>query len=343
MNVLVTGNKGYIGSVLVPMLLQKGYSVRGFDVNYYRGCEFYKYDYKIKQIEKDIRKISKNDLENIDAVIHLAGLSNDPLCNFNPELTYAINYMATVRLAKIAKKCGTKRFIFASSQSMYGVSKLEAFEDSKLNPITTYGKSKIMSERELSKLADENFSPVYLRPSTVYGVSPMLRCDILLNNLVGWAFTSGKIFIHNRNLWRPAIHIEDISSAFIAGLEAPIDLIHNEAFNVGQNESNYAVGKLAEYVREFFPKCKIEYSKQEGKDPRTYKVNFDKINNKLKRFFKPNWDIKNGIIQLIEAFKKNGLTYEEFTGNKFIRLNQLKKLIKNKKINNKFYWINDKN
>jgi len=340
MRILLTGNNGYIGTILTEILLKKGYQVVGLDTNYYQGCQFCDSGFKIKEIKKDIRKIEKNDLKDIDAIFHLAALSNDPLGVFAPEVTDEINFKATVRLAKLAKEAGIKRFVFASSCSMYGIAGDEAVtEDSPLSPVTAYAVSKVNSERALSEMADDNFSPVFLRPGTAYGISPMLRCDLVVNNLTAWAYTTGKIKIMSDGTpWRPVIHVEDFGRGFIAALEAPTGLVHNQAFNLGQNKENYQIKDIANAVKEVIPGCEIEYTHEHGSDSRTYKVSFDKINNKLKDFFHPEWILKKGIIQLYNAFKSYGLTYEEFMEEKYIRLNQVNKLVKEKKLNKELFW-----
>ena len=295
---------------------------------------------QINQINKDIRAVSKRDLENIDAIIHLAALSNDPLGAFNAGLTDEINYQATVKVANLAKELGIRRFIYASSCSIYGIAgKDELTEDSPLAPVTAYAASKLKSEKALSKMADGNFSPVFLRPSTAYGIAPMLRCDLVVNNLVGWAHTTGKIRIMSDGTpWRPTVHVEDLSQAFIACLESPIEIIHNEAFNVGQNKENYQIRDMANVVKKAVPGCKVEYTYEHGSDSRTYKVNFDKLATKLKDFFHPKWDIEKGMRQLYEAYKVHSLTSEEFIGNKYIRLNQLERLIQQKAIDENLFW-----
>ncbi len=341
MKVLVTGNNGYIGSMLTQLLLEKGHQVTGFDTNYYKGCEFNKLHYpQINQINKDIRAVSKRDLENIDAIIHLAALSNDPLGAFDAKLTDEINYQATLKIANLAKESGIRRFIYASSCSMYGIAGEDAVtENSPLAPVTAYAISKVKSEEALSKMADADFSPVFLRAGTAYGIAPMLRCDLVVNNLVGWAYTTGKIRIMSDGTpWRPTIHVEDLCQAYIACLEFPIEVIHNEAFNVGQNKENYQIRDIANMVKRIVPGCGIEYTYEHGSDSRTYKVSFDKISTKLKEFFAPEWDIEKGMRQLYEAYKAHGLTYEEFTGNKYIRLNQLKRLVQQKAIDDNLFW-----
>lgn len=341
MRVLVTGNRGYIGAVLTELLLTKGYGVVGYDTDYYEDWEPIKSSKDIKQIKKDIRQVSENDLENIDAIVHLAALSNDPLGDLDPKLTDEINFRATVKLANLSKEVGIKRFIFASSCSMYGIAGTKTItEDAPLEPLTPYAVSKTNSEQALSKIADNNFSPVFLRPGTAYGPSPRLRCDLVVNNLTGWAYTTGKIKIMSDGTpWRPVIHIDDLCQAFIACLEAPIEIVQNEAFNLGQNEENYQIRDIANVIKEIIPGSEIEYTHQHGPDSRSYKVSFDKINSKLKDFFHPKWKLKQGVIQLYDTFKSHGLTYEEFTGNKYIRINRLKELIEKKKLNQDLFWV----
>lgn len=340
MNILVTGNQGYIGTTLTRLLLEKGYEVVGFDVNYYKGCQFDDFNFKIKQINKDIRKISKDDLENVGAIIHLAALSNDPLGEFDANLTDEINFQTTVKLARLSKESGIQRFIFASSCSIYGIAgEAPVNENSVLAPVTAYAISKVKVEKALSEMADKNFSPVFLRPGTAYGISPRLRCDLVVNNLTGWAYTTGKIRIMSDGTpWRPVVHVEDFGRGIIACLESPIELIHNQAFNLGRNEENYQIRDIANAVKEIVPGCEVEYTGEHGSDSRTYKVNFDKINTVLKDYFRPQWTARAGVKQLYEAFKSHNLTLEEFTGNKYIRINQLKKLVSEKKLNGNLYW-----
>jgi nucleoside-diphosphate-sugar epimerase len=342
--VLVTGNNGYIGSMLTPMLVKRGYEIVGLDTNYYKGCEFIPYScvhQRFIQLVKDIRAVTRADLKNIDAVIHLAALSNDPLGELNPELTYEINYKATVKLAKLSKDVGVSRFLYASSCSMYGIAPDEDFvtEDAPLAPITPYAKSKVKSEEALASMAETKFSPIYLRPGTACGIAPMLRCDIVLNNLVGWAYTTGKIrILSDGTPWRPAIHVEDLCHAFIACLEAPIELIHNEAFNVGKNEENYRIRDMAEIVKRVVPNCEVEYTYEHGPDTRTYRVCFDKITQRLQAYFKPRWNLERSVQQLYEGYKAHGLTYEEFIGHKYIRVTHLKTLLASTRLNAQLYW-----
>jgi nucleoside-diphosphate-sugar epimerase len=256
-------------------------------------------------------------------------------------LTEDINFKASLRLANLAKEMGIKRFILASSCSMYGIAGQEPVSENYPSaPVTAYAISKVKAEEAISKLAAENFSPTFLRFSTAYGVSPRLRCDLVVNNLTGWAFTTGKIKImSDGSPWRPAIHVEDFGNAFIACLEAPVNLIHNEVFNVGQNIENYQIRDIANTVKEIIPGCEMEYTHEHGSDSRTYKVSFDKISIVLKDYFKPKWTVREGVKQLYEAFKAHGLTQEEFTGNKYIRLNNLKKLLEEKRIDDNLFWV----
>jgi len=342
MNVLVTGNNGYIGTVLSKLLMEKGYQVTGLDANYYQDCGFGGFGLKIKQIKKDIRKVSKEDLKDVDAILHLAALSNDPLGEFDPRLTEEINYQATVKLAKLAKELGIKRFVYASSQSMYGISAVdeELDEDSSSkNPLTAYAKTKWEAECELKKLGSDDFTVVCFRPSTVFGASCNLRCDIVFNNLVASAYTTGKIEIKSDGTpWRPVVHIRDVCQAFIAGLEAPKDLISNQSFNVGIKDGNYTIKELAEAAQKVVPGSSVVFTGEHGADSRTYKVSFKKILSVLKDYYKPEWDLIRGGRELVEFFDKVNFTEEMFQGRKCNRLAQLKYLIKNNKLDSNLLW-----
>ncbi len=340
MKILVTGNTGYIGAVLCKKLLEEGFEVIGIDAGFYKGCNFIKENYNLKQITKDIRNIGKEDFEGVEAVIHLAALSNDPMGALLPELTSVINYRASMNLARLAKDCKVERFIFSSSCSVYGIAGDQAItEDGVLNPITEYAKSKVDSEIEISKLADGIFSPVFLRNATVYGVSPMLRVDLVVNNLVGWAFTTGKIrLMSDGSPWRPLIHIQDICRAFIAVLKAPRGLIHNQVFNIGQNSQNYRVKDIVDTIKNVMPEAKIEYTGEHGVDTRTYRVNFSKFNRALNNYFKPSWNIEEGVKELFDAYKTNNLSYGDFDGNKFIRLKRIRKLLEEGKLDKNLFW-----
>ncbi len=340
MKVLVTGHKGYIGTVLVPMLLAKGYQVFGIDTDLFEQCTFGDGLPEIPDIRKDVRDVEASDLEGCEAVLHLAGLSNDPLGNLNPDLTYAINHQASVKLAKLCKEVGITRYIFSSSCSNYGAGGTDWLtEESPFNPVTPYGMSKVRVEQEVSQLADDNFSPTFLRNATAYGVSPRLRFDLVLNNLVAWAFTTGRIYIKSDGTpWRPIVHIEDISRAFIAVLEAPRELVHNQSFNVGRNEDNYQIRQLAEIVGEVVPNCQIEYAKDGGPDKRCYRVDCSKITEVLPEF-KPQWNAKKGAKELYDVYQKVGLTLEEFEGEKYQRIAHIKYLINGQRLDTNLRWL----
>lgn len=344
MSVLVTGNLGYIGSILTELLIDKGYEIVGYDTNYYEGIVKLPKEFKdFKQIKKDIRHISKEDLKNVEIVIHLAALSNDPLGEFNPNLTYEINYNATIKLAHLAKEVGVKRFIYASSQSMYGISTAdeELDEDTgEKNAITSYAKTKWDSEVSLKDLGDNHFIVVCFRPSTVFGVSPKLRCDIVFNNLVACAYTTGKIEIKSDGTpWRPVVHIKDVCSAFIAGIEAPADLVASQSFNVGIKNGNYTIKDLAEAAQKAVPGSLLIFTGEHEKDSRTYKVSFRKILTQLSRYFQPEWSLDKGGKELVDFFKKIHFNERDFRGKICNRLPQLKYLIESKQIDSNLFWV----
>jgi nucleoside-diphosphate-sugar epimerase len=331
MKVLLTGNKGYIGTVMAPMLMKAGHEVTGLDIDLYSRCTFAAGGevIAIPQITKDVRDVTLDDLKGFDAVIHLAALSNDPLSNLNPDLTYAINHRASVRVAELAKQAGVKRFLFASSCSNYGKTEGDEMidETGKLAPVSAYGESKVYVERDVKPLADETFCPVFLRPATAYGVSPRLRFDIVLNNLVAWGMTKHVILLKSDGTpIRPIVHIEDISRAFIAALSAPEELVRGQAFNVGQTPHNYRVREIAEIVSQVVPDCTIELDSAAGPDPRSYRVSFEKIARSLPGF-NPQWDALKGAKQLYAAYKNSGVTLEEFEGVRYNRIAHIKKLL----------------
>jgi nucleoside-diphosphate-sugar epimerase len=337
-SILVTGNLGYIGSVLTEELQSIGYHVVGFDIGYFKDCLIAKETNPHKQIIKDLRDIDKYDLNEIDGIIHLAGLSNDPLGELEKNITNNINYLATMKFANLAKQLGIKRFVYASTQSLYGISNSneELDEDlSKKNPITEYAKSKWLAEIELNKLNSNDFNVCSFRPSTVFGKSPRLRCDIVYNNFVASAFTSKKILIKSDGSpFRPVIHIKDVCMALIAGLKAPSELIAGKSFNVGIMNGNYSIKKLATTVQNIIPDCDIQFTNEEN-DPRTYKVSFNKILNELKDFYKPTMSLVEGAHELIDFFKEINFTKDQFLGSQTNRIKKIEELMINNVINNK--------
>ena len=330
MRVLLTGHKGYIGTILAPMLLDAGHHVHGLDSDIFSRCTFGNDPTPIPETIKDIRDIVIADLIGFDAVLHLAGLSNDPLGDLNPDLTYEINHRASSRLAALSKEAGIPRFIFSSSCSNYGAGSDDLLdENADLNPVTPYGKSKVLVEQDVSRLADENFCPVYLRNATAYGVSPRLRFDLVLNNLVAWAYTTGAVRLKSDGTpWRPIVHIEDISRAFVAMLEAPTDKVHNKAFNVGVPGENFRIREIAEIVRDTVPGSEVSFATGASADKRNYRVDCSRIQREVPGY-RPEWNVRKGAQELYEAYKATGLTLEEFEGKRYKRIDHVRMLIGN--------------
>ena len=325
MRILLTGHQGYIGSILAPMLVTAGYDVVGLDSGLFDPCVYSGTPVTIPSITKDVRDIDLGDVQNFDAVLHLAGLSNDPLGDLNPELTLDINYRATVRLAELSKKAGVQRFIFSSSCSTYGAAGNDFLnEESEFNPVTPYGQSKVFAEQELALLADDSFSPTYLRNATAYGVSPRLRFDLVVNNLTAWAFTTHQVYLKSDGSpWRPIVHIADISRAFIAALEAPREVVHNAAFNVGRNDENFRIREIADLVAQIVPNCDVSFAPDAGPDTRNYRVDCSKISQQLPNF-SAAWTAQKGISELYETYVANGLKLDDFEGETFSRIKYLR-------------------
>ncbi|MGH7495316.1 MAG: NAD-dependent epimerase/dehydratase family protein [bacterium] len=339
MRILLTGHKGYLGTVMAPLLQAEGHEVIGLDSDLYEHCTFGEGMPILPEIKKDIRDVTARELKGFEAVIHLAALSNDPLGDLNPKLTSHINYLASVRLALLAKEAGVPFFVFSSSCSNYGAGGEDLLnEESALNPITLYGSSKVRVELEVSKLADDKFTPVFLRNATAYGVSPRLRFDLVLNNLVAWAFTTGRVHIKSDGTpWRPVVHVQDIARAFIAVLHAPRQSVHNQAFNVGRTEDNYRIRDLATMVERIVPGCQIEYAQDAGPDQRCYRVDCSKLMRTLPEF-RPQWDAQRGAEELYAAYQKVGLTLEEFEGPKYKRVAHLQQLLQSGRLDKDLRW-----
>jgi len=344
MRVLVTGNNGYIGAVLTPMLLEAGHCVVGMDTNLFERCTFMDSLPDIQTTVKDVRDAGEVDVEGCDAIIHLAGLSNDPLGDYQPTLTDSINHKASVRLALLAKKAGVSRFLFASSCSNYGAAGNDFLnEQSPFNPVTPYGLSKVRVEQALASLADEHFSPVFLRASTAYGVSPRMRFDLVVNNLTAWAFTTKQVYIRSDGTpWRPVVHIRDIAHAYVAALNAPREAVHNESFNVGTTTENYQIRELGEIVEDVVPSCRIEYAPDAGPDKRCYRVDCSKIAKYLPDF-KPQWTARRGVEELYEAYCRARVKLQEFDGPRYQRIAHVKQLIEEGALTEDLRWTSQKN
>ena len=339
MKVLVTGHRGYIGTVMVPMLLKEGFEVVGMDTDLYRFCTYGETPVAIPSIEKDVRDVTADDVKGFDAIVHLAALSNDPLGNINPDLTYDINYHASVRMAEAGREAGVRRFIFASSCSMYGKAGEDVLDETaSFNPVTAYAKSKVLVERDVAEMTADDFSPTFMRNATAYGVSPRIRFDLVINNLVAWAMTTGRILMKSDGTpWRPLVHIEDISQAVICALKAPREVVHNLAVNVGNNDENYQMRELAQFVKETVPGCEIDYADDASSDERSYRVNFDKI-RRVFPDFETTWTARQGVEQCYESYRKHGLNKDDYEGIKYKRIAHIKNLLAEGRLSDELRW-----
>lgn len=345
-NILVTGNMGYIGTIMTQLLNERSYRVYGLDSDLFRENYFFSIPENAKpyrQIIKDIRKISEDDLRNIDAVIHLAALSNDPLGDINTSLTKEINYAATVKLGRLSREAGVKLFIFASSCSIYGKTPIDTpiDETGSLNPLTAYARAKVDAEVGLTKLANKDFSPVFMRNATVYGPSPKLRLDLVVNDLLASAHLTGEITIMSDGTpWRPIVHIEDFCRAFMAALEAPAEKVRCQAFNVGINEENYRVKDIADEIQKILPSSKIKILSKSSRDERSYRVDFSKIKTVLTNF-EPKWNLRTGTKQLLDAYKRYTLGMEDLRSHRYSRIKAINTLIEAEKIDGALFPVKE--
>lgn len=339
MRVLLTGADGYVGRVLWRQLRERGHAVVALDSGLFAGCALGPEPSEPLDLALDVRAVERRHLEGVDAVLHLAGISNDPLGDLDPAVTFAINHLASVRLARLAREAGVARFLFASSCSAYGAAGDAILDETApFNPVTPYAESKIRVERDLLAMADDRFSPVFLRSATAYGRAPRLRGDLVVNNLLGWAFATGKVLIKSDGTpWRPLVHVEDMAAAFVAVLEAPREAVHGQAFNVGRDRDNWRVRDLAEMVAAAVPGAEITYAPGGGPDRRNYRVSFARIRERVPAF-RPRWTVEEGIRDLAAAYARFGLALADLEGGRLIRLARIKELLAEGRLSADLAW-----